>query len=187
MLFRSEQAYEIDRLLQMHLDPKEYESREILCGSSAQFQGDERDIIFLSLVESPSRDGGPVRLVSESGRNDMYRKRYNVAASRAKDQMWVVYSLNPEKDLKPEDLRFKLIKHAMNPKSLEQENKLTSAESDFERRVIKALLNKGYRVYPQWKVGAYRMDMVVEDKNKRIVVECDGVRFFLMGLQSLKM
>lgn len=101
-LVGQEQAYEIDKLLQMKLDPKEYEDRKILCGTSPQFQGDERDIIFLSMIESPNENGGPVRLVSESGRNDMYRKRYNVAASRAKDQMWVVYSLNPEIDLKPE-------------------------------------------------------------------------------------
>lgn len=176
-LLGQDQAYEIDKLLQIKLNPKEYESREILCGTPAQFQGDERDIIFLSVVESPNEKGGPVRLVSESGRNDMYRKRYNVAASRAKDQMWVVYSLNPEIDLKPEDLRLKLIKHAINPLIAEHANQLSSAESDFERKVMKSLLNKGYTVYPQWKVGAYRMDMVVEDGNNRIVIECDGERW----------
>lgn len=176
-LLGQEQAYEIDKLLQLKLDPREYENRKIQCGTPAQFQGDERDIIFLSIVEGPNEDGGPVRLVSESGRNDMYRKRYNVAASRAKDQMWVVYSLNPEIDLKPEDIRLRLIKHALNPSNTENEIQLNHAESDFEIKVMKALQNRGYKVHPQWKVGSYRIDMVVEDGDKRIAIECDGEKW----------
>ncbi len=176
-LLGQEQAYEIDKLLQLNLDPREYENRRIQCGTSAQFQGDERDIIFLSIVEGPNEDGGPVKLVSESGRNDMYRKRYNVAASRAKDQMWVVYSLNPETDLKPEDIRLRLIKYAQNPYNDEYQKQLNYAESDFERKVIKVLQNQGYKVYSQWKVGSYRIDMVVEDGDKRIAIECDGEKW----------
>jgi very-short-patch-repair endonuclease len=173
-LLGHEQAYEIERLLQVNLDPKEYEKRRIQCGTPSQFQGDERDIIFLSVVEGPSEKGGPVRLLSEDGRNDMTRKRYNVAASRAKDQMWVVHSLNPEIDLKPDDIRLRLIKHAMNPSVDKNEEKLKTAESDFEKQVMNMLLNQGYRVTPQWNVGAYRIDMVVEDGEKRVALECDG-------------
>jgi len=172
-----QQAYEIDKLLQVHLDPKEYEKRKVQCGTSPQFQGDERDIVFISIVESSKENGGPVTLVSEDGRNDMYRKRYNVAASRAKDQMWVVHSLNPEIDLKPEDIRLKLIKHAINPSINKFDLKLEKVESDFERRVMLTLLYKGYKVIPQYKVGAYRIDMVIEDGQNRIALECDGERY----------
>jgi very-short-patch-repair endonuclease len=35
----------------------------------------------------------------------------------------------------------------------------------------------GYRVTPQWKVGARRIDLVVEGNGKRLAVECDGDRF----------
>jgi len=176
-LLGQEQAYQVDSLLQRHLEPKEYENRRIQCGTPAQFQGDERDIIFLSVVESPDEKGGPVRLISADGRNDMYRKRYNVAASRAKDQMWVVHSLNPEVDLKPDDIRLGLIKYAMNPSIDKHEEKLSIAESDFEEKVMKILLNKGYIVLPQWRVGTYRIDMVVQDGDRRIAIECDGERW----------
>ncbi|PKM88460.1 MAG: hypothetical protein CVU87_07490 [Firmicutes bacterium HGW-Firmicutes-12] len=176
-LLGQEQAYEIERLLQVNLEPKEYESRRIQCGTASQFQGDERDIIFLSVVEGPSEKGGPVRLLSEDGRNDMTRKRYNVAASRAKDQMWVVHSLNPEMDLKPDDIRLRLIKHAINPTIDRNEEKLKTAESDFEKQVMQTLLNQGYKVIPQWKVGAYRIDMVIEDGDKRVALECDGEKW----------
>ncbi|HOJ11462.1 MAG TPA: AAA domain-containing protein [Clostridiales bacterium] len=176
-LLGQEQAYEIERLLQVNLDPKEYEKRRIQCGTASQFQGDERDIIFLSIVEGPSEKGGPVRLLSEDGNNDANRKKYNVAASRAKDQMWVVHSLNPEIDLKPDDIRLRLIKHAINPSIDKNEEKLKHAESDFENKVMNILLNKGYKVTPQWNVGAYRIDMVVEDGDKRIALECDGEKW----------
>lgn len=176
-LVGQKQAYEIDKLLQSKLEPRDYESRKIQCGNPAQFQGDERDIIFLSIVDGPNEDGTPIRLISESGRNDMDRKRYNVAASRARDQMWVIYSLNPEIDLKPGDIRLRLIKHVLNPSVVNHEKQLNKAESDFERKVIKSLQNRGYDVNPQWEVGLYRIDIVVKDGDKRMAIECDGERW----------
>ena len=47
---------------------------------------------------------GPITKKGE-GAWKLTKKRYNVAASRAQDQMWVVHSLDPLYDLKPGDLR----------------------------------------------------------------------------------
>jgi superfamily I DNA and/or RNA helicase len=176
-LVGNRQSYEIDKILQSRLDPKEYEKRRIQCGTSSEFQGDERDIIFISIVDSPRENGGTLRLLSPSGNNDINRKRYNVAASRARDQMWVVHSLNPEIDLQPDDLRLELIKHAKKPLINRDDDLLNRTESDFEYKVMTSLLNKGYKVYPQWNVGAYRIDMVVEYGDNRIAIECDGERW----------
>ncbi|UUV20015.1 AAA domain-containing protein (plasmid) [Fusobacteria bacterium ZRK30] len=172
----NEQSAIIDRMLQSVIDPVAYEERRIQCGTPPQFQGDERDIIILSLVDSPNENGGPLRLLSEDGYNDKYRKRYNVAVSRARNQLWVVHSLNPEIDLKPDDLRLKLIKHAMNP-NLERDSLLERSESPFEMEVMKYLLDRNYKVIPQFKVGAYRIDMVIQYKDKKVALECDGERF----------
>ena len=170
-------TYEIDGLLQKMLDPKEYESRKIQCGVPAQFQGDERDIIFISIVQGPNEHGGPIRLIRAEGRNDMYRKRYNVATSRAKDQLWVIHSLNPEIDLQPEDIRLDLINYAINPSVNYDTRLIELTESNFEKRVLQTLLNKGYEVHPQWKVGAYRIDMVIKDGVNRVALECDGEKW----------
>src|SRR5206468_6343453 len=51
-LVGDDQALEIERLLLHHLPPAEYESRRVLCGNAAQFQGVERDVMFLSVVDS---------------------------------------------------------------------------------------------------------------------------------------
>ncbi|MZP29763.1 DUF559 domain-containing protein [Heliobacterium undosum] len=43
--------------------------------------------------------------------------------------------------------------------------------------MLKRLLLAGYKVTPQWKVGAYRIDMVVEGAGRRLAIECDGDKY----------
>jgi len=170
-----EQAILIDAKLREVLTPKEYDHHKILCGNASHFQGDERDVIFLSLVDN-NEDEGPLRKTGE-GTDDANKKRYNVAVSRAKDQLWVVHSLDVANDLKSDDLRRDLIEYAMNPNAIRNEiYSVTSlSESPFEKDVAKQLILKNYKVTPQWKVGSYRIDMVVTSANgKNIAVECDG-------------
>ena len=173
-----EQAIRIDALLRQYLTPAAYAHHRVLSGSPPQFQGDERDVIFISMVDTA--DGkGPLTMRNEDANDYLYKKRFNVAASRARDQMWVVHSLDPEIDLKPGDIRLKLIQHAQNATSAaakvaEQEPRV---ESEFERQVLKRLVQAGYCVTAQWPVGAYRIDLVVEGNGKRLAIECDGDRW----------
>ena len=175
-LVGDEQAAVIDKLLQSRMSTTEYSKRRVVCGNPAQFQGDERDVMFLSVVDDPKE--GPLTL-RRDGPRKMWKKRYNVAASRARNQMWVVHSLQTDKDLKSDDIRLQLIRHAENPQALMQilEDVSRRAESEFERQVIERLVTAGYRVTPQWKVGAYRIDMVVEGGGKQLAIECDGDRY----------
>jgi very-short-patch-repair endonuclease len=173
-----DQVKTIDWLLQEKIDGVDLERRRILCGTPAQFQGDERDIIFHSMVDTNEGDG-PLNMMG-SGAGDLRKKRYNVAASRAKDQLWIVHSLNHQTDLQPGDLRRRLIEHALDPshlmKNLETEGAKT--ESPFEKEVLERLIRCGYKVHPQWEVGAYRIDMVVEGGNGvKLAIECDGDRW----------
>ena len=172
-----EQANIISRKLLSELGPKIYQNRKILCGNSANFQGDERDVIFLSMVDSKSEEG-PLRMRNE-GADDSNKKRYNVAVSRAKDQLWVVNSLDSSNDLKSGDIRKDLIDYAKNPKAIENlHNQIVEkADSPFEIEVFSYLVKKGYHVTQQWPVGAYRLDMVVQYKNNKVAIECDGEKY----------
>jgi very-short-patch-repair endonuclease len=179
-----EQAVLIDEMLRLSIDEKKYIKHHILCGNPSHFQGDERDVIFISVVDSPRDSGGPLSLRTD-GYNEMYAKRYNVAASRAKDQLWVVYSLNPDTDLKPGDIRANLILHAINPEGKEStlSEHINKAESEFEKMVIKALTLKGYNLIPQYPVGSFRLDIVVEYRGKQVAIECDGDKYH--GMEKL--
>lgn len=171
------QALIIDKLLQTKMTPNEYKKREILCGNPANFQGDERDIIFLSMVDT-NEGTGPLRL-NGYGADNLYKKRYNVAVSRARDQIWLVHSIDSENDLKHGDIRKELLDYFKNPNSKDIEFNLNEvkAESEFERRVMRYLIDKGYNIEPQWHVGAYRIDMVAIYNDKKVAIECDGEKW----------
>ncbi len=81
--------------------------------------------------------------------------------------------------MKTGDLRRQLIEHAEDSgpllRALEEKEK--RSVSDFERDVMKGLREAGYRVTPQWRVGAYRIDLVVEGGGRRLAIECDGDRY----------
>ncbi|WP_027088202.1 AAA domain-containing protein [Cohnella panacarvi] len=175
-LLGDEQALLIDTYLQKHMDPVEYKKRKVRCGNSAQFQGDERDVMFLSMVHT-SKGDGPLSMLADP--LERTKKRYNVAASRARDQMWLVYSLNESVDLKDGDLRKKLIQHMINPSAATEVLKQAEPhlQSEFEKRVMERLLHEGYHVVSQWRIGAYSIDLVVEGGGKRIAIECDGERW----------
>jgi very-short-patch-repair endonuclease len=170
-LIGDEQAITIDGLLRTYLSPERYEMHRLLCGNAAQFQGDERDVMFISLVDTTER--GALRLRDQQ----LFKQRFNVAASRARDQMWIVHSLDPQQDLKPGDLRRQLIEHAYDPGHLMrafEETEEKRFQSPLEREVSERLERQGYRVTPQWRIGKYRIDLVVEGAGKRLAIECDG-------------
>lgn len=178
-----EQAVRIEQGLRERVSPEVYEKRRILCGTPPQFQGDEREIMFLSMVDGSL--GKPLTMRDGEGNNGMWKKRYNVAASRARNQMWVIYSLSLNTDLKQGDIRRRLIEHALDPMAFQRNatQEKEKADSDFECRVIERLVNAGYRVTSQYPVGAYRIDLVVDDGTKRLAIECDGERYH--GLDKL--
>lgn len=103
LLSTSSQAQEIERRLLDSIGPDEMEKRRIICGDPYDFQGDERDIIFLSMVAAP-RDSS--RLATLTG--ERYARPYNVAASRAKEQMWLFHCAG-FKDLSPDCYRYGLL------------------------------------------------------------------------------
>jgi len=179
-LVGDKQAVKIDALLRARLEPAEYRRRQILCGDSAQFQGDERDVMFLSLVDSPA--GSSPLPMRQEGPKKVFKKRFNVAASRARNQLWVVHSLDHETDLQTGDYRRRLIEHARDPAAWEREAQKHLARAEtradrFDGAVLHALRVRGYHVIPRYQAGAYCIDLVVLGNGRRLAIECDGDQF----------
>jgi very-short-patch-repair endonuclease len=143
-------------------------------GSPPDFQGDERDVIFASMVIAERRRAVTAR---------DWQRRYNVAASRARDQLWLFHSVTLD-DLAPTDLRRSLLAYAQSPPAPPVHHGLDDVgwdserrdpfESKFHQRVFVALRDKGYRVEPQVEVNGRRIDLVVTGSNARLAVECDS-------------
>ncbi|MBI4845042.1 MAG: DUF559 domain-containing protein [Candidatus Omnitrophica bacterium] len=165
----------------------EIEERNIICGDPYTFQGDERDVIFLCLVAAPNERIGTLAKETD-------KRRFNVAFSRARDQVWLFHSATLN-DLNPNDFRYQLLSYCQNPltkavplggvdiedlKKFQENGKRSKSgipdpfDSWFEVDVFQQIIKQGYRVIPQFKVAEYKIDLVIEGAKSRLAIECDG-------------
>lgn len=175
----------IHNLLLEKIDEKEYTARKILCGNPASFQGDERDIIFLSLVTADNHNRTALT-------KDTDKRRFNVAVSRAKDQVWLFHSVQLN-DLRSNDFRYKLLEYITTymPEKFAQSQLIpvpspkpmygddpkpkNPFRSWFEVEVYNDILTKNYQVIPAHKIAGYEIDLVpICADGTKIAVECDG-------------
>ncbi len=174
-MLAGEQAHAIWDAVYERIGPKEVEDRKFRVGEAAKFQGDERDVIVLSMVAArepgdPSKRPGAMTSAAA-------RRRINVAASRAREQMWIVHSL-PASEFHNDDLRGALIRHKSERTELALAEIRDRCESPFEVEVAERLVAAGYTaITPQYRVNNYRIDFVVEAGGQRLAVECDGEQF----------
>ena len=114
------------------LGPQAMGDRNLEVGTASQFQGAERDVMFLSLVVA-SELGQRIRIWphEHQGRNRRNVQSLNVAASRARDQLWIFHSFAPT-DLQPNDARLILLK-TPPVETPQLSAQLASCDSDFER------------------------------------------------------
>ncbi|MEO8132607.1 MAG: AAA domain-containing protein [Betaproteobacteria bacterium] len=173
-LLGEEQALQIWERLTQELTPDLLRRHAIACGDARQFQGRERDIMYLSMVCASNNIGAPLA-------RETFAQRFNVAASRARDRMVLVRSVEIDQLPESDRLRRGLIEHFARPFGAEpaRVTDLRSlCESRIERDLFDWLNGEGYHVTPQVAVGAYRIDMVVEGRDDtRLAVECDGDKY----------
>lgn len=175
-LASEDQAKFIDKLLIEKLSLQDYDRLNILCGRPAAFQGDERDIIFLSTVDSNDKDE-TLKVLNE-GAYDVNKKKYNVAVSRAKDQVVLVTSLDYKKDLKLGDIRRTLIEFFINPEDKMVFDKRNRYElSSFEEDIKKELEERGIEVKTNVEAGLYNIALLAIKDDKKFIVEAEGSEF----------
>ena len=113
---------------------------------------------------------------------EMYKRSFNVAVSRAQDQLWVFHSVDMN-DLNNNCERTHLLNHCLNPELNEEEiynkivpndDRVEPFDSLFEQRVYMKVIEKGYKVIPQFETYGRRIDLVIQGKTERLAVECDG-------------
>jgi very-short-patch-repair endonuclease len=144
-----------------------------MCGNAATFQGQERDIVFLSMVACP--------VTARSQTTRTIEQRFNVAMSRARDRLYLVRSVKAS-DLGGRDLKLAIIEHFARPMGdatvAQPVDVLEVCDSEFEKEVGGRLLRMGYRLKPQVPVAGFKIDFVVEGaRDKRLAVELDGDKY----------
>jgi very-short-patch-repair endonuclease len=169
LLSSSGQAGHLIAQLREAIGEDEIQARRLRVGDAYTFQGDERDVMLVSMVVS---ENDP-RIAAFTKRD--YHRRINVAASRARDQLWIFHSVRPAA-LAADDARGLLLSYALNlPTEAAAADLAARCESDFERDVLKMLVARGYRPIPQFRIGGYRIDFVLNAPDgRRLAIECDG-------------
>jgi REase_MTES_1575/AAA domain len=175
-------AKAIEKVLMDRIQPDEWTARDLRCGDAADFQGSERNVMFLSMVAAP----GPGRRLSVLTQ-EQYVQRYNVAASRAQDQLWLVHSISVNDVNNAADMRFQLLDYcygALKPgrstddgvirEAVPEDVLVSPFETLFEQRVFNRIIDRGYTAIPRYVVNGYHIDIVIVGAKGRLAVECEG-------------
>lgn len=160
----------------------------LLVGTSREFQGDERDVMLLTLTVMPylTEEGEmrpPRGLFSEE-----FMRIYNVAASRAKDRCLILHSIPPDLIglISPDCYRRKLLDYYTlhqfaqidTPQRQLPELLLDSNPElgEMGQVICQFLYDKGYGKYlnPQYQVGNQVIDFALLLPNTKLAIVCDG-------------
>lgn len=165
------------------LSEKVIEERRIECGDAYKFQGDERDVMLLSMVRAhdPDKLNESIAPLVDEGA----KRRFNVAASRARDQMFLFHSVPLESLANKNDWRYKLLSWFYDPQKEELKAGREILKKEFESGnasqfsfdVGNILIDKGYQVLPEYPAIGYRIDLVVQGAESRLAIECDGDQY----------
>lgn len=151
-------------------------------------QGDERDVIFISVGYGPTVSGGRVPMRFGPLGTDGGERRLNVLISRAKHRCEVFASMTDE-DINPDFAQtrkgvfaFRLFMHfARTGRMTMAESTGRDHDSVFEEQVAKALQQRGYQVHRQVGLAGFYIDLAVADENHPgrylVGIECDGASY----------
>ncbi|MEV0402979.1 DUF3320 domain-containing protein [Actinoallomurus sp. NPDC050550] len=150
-------------------------------------QGDERDVILLSVGYGPDATGKTTMTFGPLNRQDGWR-RLNVAVTRARQRVEVISSISGGAIRESENASLNHFKRYLDyaergqavlrtvPASVE-----AGPESPFEESVLDTLGEWGYDVQPQVGVAGYRIDLAVRHPDQpgryAIGIECDGAMY----------
>jgi very-short-patch-repair endonuclease len=148
-------------------------------------QGDERDVIFISVGYGRDRDG---RLAQSFGpiNNDGGERRLNVLISRAKERCEVFSSLTADDiDVTSRKAGVVALKQFLlfAQKGYLDVPQTTGKpfDSDFEESVANFLTHRGYKVHPQIGTAGFYIDLGVlapEAGGRYLLgIECDGATY----------
>ena len=151
-------------------------------------QGDERDVIFISVGYGPTVPGGRVPMRFGPLGTDGGERRLNVLISRAKQRCEVFASMSDE-DIDPDFastrkgvFAFKLFLHfARTGRMTMAESTGRDHDSVFEEQVARALQARGYQVHRQVGLAGFFIDLAVSDGDRPgrylLGIECDGASY----------
>ncbi|MFC8181390.1 AAA domain-containing protein [Rhodococcus sp. NPDC057297] len=171
------QAKLIRSLMDARIPAEQRDARRLRVGTAPDFQGDERDVMLLSMVIAPGTATSVLK-------RELYQRRFNVAASRARDQLWLFHSVKTT-DLSSQDLRTSLLSYieaapTVPVRPMPSDVGSTRQHADFSsmtaQLVFLSLRTFDYHVNPAAAINELVLDLVVTGAEAKLAIECDDER-----------
>jgi hypothetical protein len=169
--FRSQVDY-ISELLEKSLPLAAFERHDILSGTAHTFQGEERDIVYLSLAVDSESHHAAFRFLEKP---DVF----NVAVTRARVAQRIYTSLEPD-HLDRETLLSAYLRHvceAPNKSSSSQGDRRKQSQADLDRFLgeVEAELNaRGFRTRARYPMAGMLVDLVVSRDGESCGIDLVG-------------
>ena len=160
--FREQVDY-LTKLFSKELTLEEMNKHNLMIGTAHSFQGNERDVMFLSfVVDEKSASGSFTHLNKEDV--------FNVSITRARVKQYIVLSVKPE-NLNPQSLFRKYLDYIQNKKEVSEELKpeFKEVSCSFADEVENILSNMGYQCFQAYPVAGIKVDLLVKNGHNKIL------------------
>lgn len=177
-----------DAVFQEWLDKDSTRRESLFIKNLENVQGDERDVIFISMTYGPQEPGGKVFQRFGPINSDVGWRRLNVLFTRSKKRMHIFSSMGSE-DIVAGATSKRGVKALRDFLSFCETGILHKTEretgrapdSDFEIAVMNALRDEGFECIPQVGVAGFFIDVAVVDPGNPgrylMGIECDGATY----------
>ena len=167
---------------------REGHAEDVFVKNIENVQGDERDVIFISVGYGPAEPGGRLTSMRFGPVNaEGGERRLNVLFTRARARCRVFASFDPaDMDLSrttgagPRILK-RFLDYAATGQIAEHQSTGADAESPFEEDVARAVRSLGYLADPQVGSAGFRVDIGVRHPETPgrylLAIECDGAAY----------
>lgn len=182
-----DQKVKEDPILQLACEKMHVMDDPIFIKNLENVQGDERDVIIISMTYGPEQVGG--RTMQRFGpiNSNVGWRRLNVLFTRSKKRMHIFSSMGSgdvlvsERSSRGVKALRAFLEYCETGHLHHTQHTGRPADSDFEIAVMRALSEKGYECEPQLGVAGYFLDLAVRDPGQPgrflMGVECDGATY----------
>jgi len=161
-----EQAAHLARAVEREFSAETIEKHLISVGTAYAFQGEERDIMFLSFTVDGKTAGGSIAYLN---RADVF----NVAITRARQKAYLFCSVALE-SLKTGSLLRQYLEFAINAGSEFSRCEITPAVDAFREEVCDWLEANGITVWKGYSVAGFNMDIVCRAGDSVLAIDLVG-------------
>ena len=143
----------------------ELQKHNLSVGTAYSFQGEERDIMFISFCVDNNSHHSAVRHINK-------KDVFNVTITRARSMQYIYHSLNTSL-LDTNSLLRKYLESFQTIISL-QKHKENSCKDDFVKEVETELKKLDYKIWVAYSVAGFKIDMIIQNKEKVFGIDLIG-------------